>query len=193
MDKKKLESRIARLEKLMKNEAVANVNVDHIITEVNDLKDRMAKLAIDIEDALYAIDEAAKKSENDEVKEAAKSLKDLRKVGEDLDKVSNDIQKVAIVDQLAKIKEALNKPAEVKKESKRLYNKRMNDGMTTDPLAEEVYTAANNIERECQALAVKLKSSEIISLPEIENALSLCNDNFPGTWADRFDRILSRR
>ena len=189
---KKLEARIARLEKLMKNEAVANINVDHIITEVNDLKDRMAKLAIDIEDALYAMDEAAKKTENDEVKEAAKSLKELRKVGEDLDKVSNDIQKVAIIDQLAKIKEALNKPAEVKKESKRLYNKRINEAMQ-DPLAEEIYTVANNIDRECKALAVKLHSSDVMSMPEVENALSLCEDNFPASWINKYNRILSKK
>lgn len=125
MNKKKLESRIASLEKLIKNEAVTNINVDHIITEVNYLKDLIAKLAIDIEDALYVMDEAAKKSENDEVKETAKSLKELRRIGEDLGKISNDIQKVAIIDQLAKIKEALKKPAEIKKESKRLYNKRL--------------------------------------------------------------------
>ena len=192
MNKKKLESRIARLEKLMKNEAAANINVDHIITEVNDLKDRMAKLAIDIEDALYAMDEAAKKSENDEVKEAAKSLKELRKVGEDLDKVSSDIQKVAIIDQLAKIKEALNKPAEVKKESKRLHNRIINEDVI-DPIANEVYETANNIDRECQKLAVSLKASDIMYIAEVDNALSLCEDNFPARWFDRFNRILSKR
>jgi phenylalanyl-tRNA synthetase alpha subunit len=188
---KDLELRIIKLEKLLKNEALNNVNVDHIITEVEALKDRMMKLSEDIEDAIYAVDDLAKKDENNVAKETAKSLKELRKVGEDLNKVADDIRKAAITDQLSKIKEALNKPAEVKQESKRL-NRKLRNEEVTDPIAHEVYDTANNIRNVCQRLAVTLHSQNIIS-PEVDNALSLCEDDFPVRWFEKYDRIINKR
>ena len=188
---KDLELRIAKLEKLLKNEALNSINVDHIITEVEAIKDRMMKLSEDIEDAIYAVDDLAKKDENNVAKETARSLKELRKVGEDLNKVSDDIRKAAITDQLSKIKETLSKPAEVKQESKRLNRKVRNEEMI-DPITKEVYDTADNIKNACQRLAVTLHSQNMIS-PEVDNALSLCEDDFPARWFEKYDRIVSKR
>ena len=59
--------------------------------------------------------------------------------------------------------------------------------------AEAVYNTANQISELCKSLAVMLKSTNDVSWSEVENALSLCEDDFPKSWFDRYNRILSSK
>lgn len=54
--------------------------------------------------------------------------------------------------------------------------------------AEAAYNTANKINDLCKQLAAIIKSSGESQF-EIDNALSLCEDDFPNVWFDRFNRI----
>ena len=54
--------------------------------------------------------------------------------------------------------------------------------------AEAVYRTANQINDLCKQLAAIIKSSGESQF-EIDNALSMCEDDFPKMWFDRFNRI----
>ena len=57
-----------------------------------------------------------------------------------------------------------------------------------DDPAEAVYRTANQISDLCKQLAAIIKSSGESQF-EIDNALSMCEDDFPKMWFDRFNRI----
>lgn len=57
-----------------------------------------------------------------------------------------------------------------------------------DDPAEAVYRTANQISDLCKQLAAIIKSSGESQF-EIDNALSMCEDDFPKVWFDRFNRI----
>lgn len=61
-------------------------------------------------------------------------------------------------------------------------NEQLNDS------AEAVYRTANQINDLCKQLAAIIKSSRE-SQTVIDNALSLCEADFPNVWFDRFNRI----
>lgn len=63
----------------------------------------------------------------------------------------------------------------------------------SDSTAEVIYATAKQINELCKSLAVMLKSTGDASWQEVEMALSLCEDNFPNTWFDRFNRIISNK
>lgn len=65
-------------------------------------------------------------------------------------------------------------------ESKRILSR-------NDP-SEAVYRTANQISDLCKQLAAIIKSSGESHF-EIDNALSMCEDDFPKMWFDRFNRI----
>lgn len=58
--------------------------------------------------------------------------------------------------------------------------------------AEAVYHTANQISQLCKELAAILKSTDDVSW-EIDNALSMCEDDFPKVWFDRLNRINNDR
>lgn len=62
-----------------------------------------------------------------------------------------------------------------------------------DSTAEAVYNTANKISELCKSLAVTLKSTNDASLSDVENAISLCEDDFPKMWFDRYNRILNNK
>ena len=62
-----------------------------------------------------------------------------------------------------------------------------------DDTAEAVYNTANQISELCKYLAVMLKSTNDASWSEVENALSLCEDDFPKMWFDRYNRIINNK
>lgn len=57
-----------------------------------------------------------------------------------------------------------------------------------DDPAEAVYRTANQISDLCKQLAAIIKSSGESQF-EIDNALSICEDDFPKVWFDRLNRI----
>ena len=57
-----------------------------------------------------------------------------------------------------------------------------------DDTAEAVYRTANQISDLCKHLAAIIKSSGESQF-EIDNALSMCEDDFPKVWFDRLNRI----
>lgn len=61
------------------------------------------------------------------------------------------------------------------------------------PTAEAVYHTANQINELCKELAAILKSSSEDDTLEVDNALSMCEDDFPQVWLDRFNRINNDR
>ena len=72
----------------------------------------------------------------------------------------------------------------IKRLEKRLFvkNQQLNDS------AEAVYRTANQINDLCKQLAAIIKSSGESQF-EIDNALSMCEDDFPKMWFDRLNRI----
>lgn len=62
-----------------------------------------------------------------------------------------------------------------------------------DTAAEAIYNTANQISELCKSLAAMLKSTSDASWPEVDNALSLCEDDFPKMWFDRYNRILNNK
>lgn len=62
-----------------------------------------------------------------------------------------------------------------------------------DAVAEAIYSSANDIQRACQSLAAVIQAAKEVNLPEVENALSLCEDDFPQRWVEKYNRILSRK
>lgn len=62
-----------------------------------------------------------------------------------------------------------------------------------DTAAEAIYNTANQISELCKSLAVTLKSTNDASWSEVDNALSLCEDEFPKSWFDRYNRILNNK
>jgi type II secretory pathway component PulF len=58
--------------------------------------------------------------------------------------------------------------------------------------AEAVYHTANQISQLCKELATMLKSTGDAPW-EIDNALSMCEDDFPKVWFDRLNRINNDR
>lgn len=76
---------------------------------------------------------------------------------------------------------------------KLLLNKEYAKNESTDTVAEAIYSTANDIKRACQSLAVIIQAAKEVNLPEVENALSLCEDDFPQIWIERYNRILSRK
>jgi len=76
---------------------------------------------------------------------------------------------------------------------KLLLNKEHAKNESVDAVADAIYSAANDIQRVCQSLAVVIQAAKEVNLPEVENALSLCEDDFPQRWIDRYNRILSRK
>ena len=58
--------------------------------------------------------------------------------------------------------------------------------------AEAVYYTANQISQLCKELAAILKSTDDVPW-EIDNALSMCEDDFPKVWFNRLDRINNDR
>lgn len=65
-----------------------------------------------------------------------------------------------------------------------IVNEQRNDS------AEAVYRTANKINDLCKQLAAIIKSSRESQFEiDIDNALSLCEDDFPKKWLDRFNRI----
>lgn len=65
-----------------------------------------------------------------------------------------------------------------------IVNEQRNDS------AEAVYRTANKINDLCKQLAVIIKSSGESQFEiDIDNALSMCKDDFPNVWFDRFNRI----
>ena len=58
---------------------------------------------------------------------------------------------------------------------------------------ETVYNAANQVRRICQMLAVALQAAKDINVPEVENSLSLLEDDFPVVWLEKYNKILSRK
>lgn len=61
-----------------------------------------------------------------------------------------------------------------------------------DDTAEAVYRTANQISQLCKELAAMLKSTDDAPW-EIDNALSMCEDDFPKVWFDRLNRINNDR
>lgn len=59
--------------------------------------------------------------------------------------------------------------------------------------AEAVYSTANQISELCKSLAAILKSSDEDDVLEIDNALSMCEGDFPKMWFVRFNRINNDR
>ena len=59
--------------------------------------------------------------------------------------------------------------------------------------AEAVYHTANQISQLCKELAAMLKSSDEDDMLEIDNALSMCEGDFPKMWFVRFNRINNDR
>jgi predicted nucleic acid-binding Zn-ribbon protein len=58
--------------------------------------------------------------------------------------------------------------------------------------AEAVYHTANQISQLCKELAAMLKSTDDAPW-EIDNALSMCEGDFPKVWFVRFNRINNDR
>ncbi len=54
-----------------------------------------------------------------------------------------------------------------------------------DSTAEAIYNTVNQINELCKSLAVMLKSTNDASWSEVDNAISLCEDDFPKSWFDR--------
>lgn len=69
---------------------------------------------------------------------------------------------------------------------------RKNEQMNGDP-AEAVYSTANQISALCKSLAAILKSSSEDDMIEVDNALSMCEGDFPRMWFVRFNRINNDR
>lgn len=59
--------------------------------------------------------------------------------------------------------------------------------------AEAVYSTANQISELCKSLAAILKSSLEDDMLEVDNALSMCEGDFPKMWFIRFNRINNDR
>lgn len=59
--------------------------------------------------------------------------------------------------------------------------------------AEAVYSTANQISELCKSLAAILKSSSEDDTLEVDNALSMCEGDFPKMWFIRFNRINNDR
>ena len=59
--------------------------------------------------------------------------------------------------------------------------------------AEAVYNTANQISALCKSLADILKSSDEDDMLEVDNALSMCEGDFPRMWFVRFNRINNDR
>lgn len=76
---------------------------------------------------------------------------------------------------------------------KLLLNKNNIKNENIDVVAEAIYNAASDVKRICQSLAVVIQAAKEVNLPEVENALSLCEDDFPQIWIERYNRILSRK
>lgn len=76
---------------------------------------------------------------------------------------------------------------------KLLLNKNNIKNEDIDAVAEAVYNAASDIKRACQSLAVVIQAAKDVNLPEVENALSLCEYDFPQRWIEKYNRILSRK
>ena len=76
---------------------------------------------------------------------------------------------------------------------KLLLNKNNIKNEDIDAVAEAVYNAASDIKHACQSLAVIIQAAKDVNLPEVENALSLCEDDFPQRWIEKYNRILSRK
>lgn len=76
---------------------------------------------------------------------------------------------------------------------KMIGRKSVKNEQLNDPTVEAVYNTSNQISELCKSLAVMLKSTNDASWPDVENALSLCEDDFPQIWFDRYNRILSNK
>ena len=76
---------------------------------------------------------------------------------------------------------------------KLLLNKNNIKNEDIDAVAKAVYNAASDIKSACQSLAVVIQAAKEINLPEVENALSLCEYDFPQRWIEKYNRILSRK
>lgn len=76
---------------------------------------------------------------------------------------------------------------------KLLNNSKSTKNESTYEINETVYNAANQVRRVCQSLAVALQAAKDINIIELENALSLLEDDFPVVWFERYNKILSRK
>ena len=83
--------------------------------------------------------------------------------------------------------------ARISRLEKLLSNEKSIKNESADAVAEAVYDASNKVRQVCQSLAVVMQSANEMNLPEVENALSLCEDDFPQRWFERYERILSRK
>ena len=89
----------------------------------------------------------------------------------------------------------MNKKLEARISSleKLLSNEKSIKNESVDAVAEAVYDASNKVRQACQSLAVVMQAAREMNLPEVENALSLCEDDFPQRWFEKYERILSRK
>lgn len=71
--------------------------------------------------------------------------------------------------------------------------KLLNKNESAYEINETVYNAANQVRRVCQSLAVALQAAKDINIIELENTLSLLEDDFPAVWLERYNKILSRK
>lgn len=76
---------------------------------------------------------------------------------------------------------------------KLLNNSKSTKNESTYEINETVYNAANQVRRVCQSLAVALQAAKDINIIELENTLSLLEDDFPVVWFERYNKILSRK
>lgn len=76
---------------------------------------------------------------------------------------------------------------------KLLSNSKSTKNESAYEINETVYNAANQVRRVCQSLAVALQAAKDINIIELENTLSLLEDDFPAVWFERYNKILSRK